>query len=103
MFDYVAKACQRRTIVISDELVVPTVRALVRTDNGLDTLWCYQQGGAWRILHSRDVGNVLYRTGRAAAPASSSRPGWIKPGVAQYRNGQFAVSGVPGGGLRRSA
>jgi DNA topoisomerase I len=59
MFDYVAKAGKRRTIVISDGLVVPTVRALVRTDSGLDTLWSYQQDGAWRSLHSRDVGNYI--------------------------------------------
>jgi DNA topoisomerase-1 len=59
MFDYVAKAGKRRTIVISDGLVVPTVRALVRTDNGLDTLWCYQQDGAWHSLHSRDVGDYI--------------------------------------------
>jgi DNA topoisomerase-1 len=64
VFDYVAKAGKRRTIVIGDELVVPTVRALVRTDNGLDTLWCYQQDGAWRSLHSRDVGNyIAWRSG----------------------------------------
>ena len=60
-FDYVAKAGKRRTIVISDELVVPTVRALVRSDNGLDTLWCFQERGAWHILHSRDVGNYIAR------------------------------------------
>ena len=60
-FDYVAKAGKRRTIVISDELIVPTVRALVRSDNGADTLWCYQEDGAWHIMHSRDVSNYIAR------------------------------------------
>jgi DNA topoisomerase I len=59
LFDYVAKAGKRRTIVISDELVVPAVRSLVRSDNGLDTLWCYQDHGTWHHLHSRDVGNYI--------------------------------------------
>ncbi len=63
MFDYIAKSGQHRTIVVRDPLVRPTVRALVRTDNGLDTLFCYQHGDAWHILHSHQVNS--YIAGRA--------------------------------------
>src|ERR1700760_4677474 len=59
VFDYIAKWGKQRTIVISDTLVQPTIRALVRTDNDLDTLWSYEQDGRWHILHSRDVGNYI--------------------------------------------
>jgi DNA topoisomerase-1 len=59
MFDYIAKAGKHRTIIVRDEVVLPTVRALVRSDNGLDTLFGYQDGGAWHRLHSRDVGNYI--------------------------------------------
>src|SRR5215472_7881924 len=38
-FDYVAKEGKRRTITITDEVVLPTVRALASSDNGLDTLF----------------------------------------------------------------
>jgi DNA topoisomerase I len=58
-FDYVAKWGKQRTIVIRDNLVQPTIRALVRADNDLDTLWSYEQDGRWHILHSRDVGNYI--------------------------------------------
>ncbi len=63
MFDYIAKAGQHRTIVVRDRLVLPTVRALARTDNGLETLFCYQDGGTWHTLHSQHVNN--YIAGRA--------------------------------------
>ena len=59
VFDYTAKWGKQRTIVISDNLVQPTIRALARTDNDLDTLWSYEQDGRWHILHSRDVGNYI--------------------------------------------
>jgi DNA topoisomerase IB len=59
MFDYIAKAGKHRTIVIRDELVVPTVRALARIDNGQQTLFCYQQDNGWHVLHTRDVGNYI--------------------------------------------
>jgi DNA topoisomerase IB len=59
MFDYIAKAGKQRTIVVRDGLVQPVIRALVRTDNGLDTLFCYQQGDRWHGLHSRDVSNYI--------------------------------------------
>jgi DNA topoisomerase-1 len=59
MFDYIAKAGKHQTIIVRDEVVLPTVRALAHSDNGLDTLFCYSRGGTWRILHSRDVGNYI--------------------------------------------
>src|SRR2546430_1334530 len=46
-------------IVIRDNLVQPTIRALARVDNDLDPLWCYEQDGGWHVLHSRDVGNYI--------------------------------------------
>jgi len=59
VFDYVAKWGKQRTIVIRDSLVQPTIRALARVDNDLDTLWSYEQDGRWHVLHSRDVGNYI--------------------------------------------
>jgi DNA topoisomerase I len=59
MFDYVAKWGKQRTIVITDNLVQPTIRALTRIDNDLDTLWSYEQDGSWHVLHSRDVGHYI--------------------------------------------
>jgi len=58
-FDYTAKWGKERTIVIRDNLVEPTIRALVRSDNELDSLWCYEQDGRWHTMHSRDVGNYI--------------------------------------------
>jgi DNA topoisomerase I len=59
MFDYVAKWGKQRTIVITDNLVQPTIRALTRIDNDLDTLWSYEQDGSWHVLHSRDIGHYI--------------------------------------------
>jgi DNA topoisomerase I len=59
MFDYIAKEGKRRAITVTDQVVLPTVRALARSDNGLGTLFSYQHGGSWRILHSHDVGNYI--------------------------------------------
>jgi DNA topoisomerase IB len=59
MFDYIAKEGKRRAITVTDEVVLPTVRALALSDNGLDTLFSYQHGGSWRILHSHDVSNYI--------------------------------------------
>jgi DNA topoisomerase IB len=59
LFDYVAKAGKQRTIIVRDPVVLPTVRALARSDTGLDTLFCYRQGATWHRLHSRDVGNYI--------------------------------------------
>jgi DNA topoisomerase I len=59
MFDYVAKEGKRRAITVTDDVVLPTVRVLARSDNGLDTLFSYQHGGSWRTLHSHDVNNYI--------------------------------------------
>jgi DNA topoisomerase I len=59
MFDYIAKEGKRRAITVTDEAVLPTVRALAGNDNGLDTLFSYQHGGDWRVLHSHDVSNYI--------------------------------------------
>jgi DNA topoisomerase-1 len=55
-FDYVAKEGKRRAITLDDAAVLPTIRALSRSDTGLDTLFSFQdQGSGWRPLHSHDV------------------------------------------------
>ena len=59
VFDYIAKEGKRRAITVTDGVVLPTVRALAHTDNGLDTLFSYQHNGSWRILHSHDVSNYI--------------------------------------------
>ena len=58
-FDYIAKAGKQRTITVRDRTVLPTVRALIHSDNGHDALFCYEQDDAWHPLHSRDVGHYL--------------------------------------------
>ena len=58
-FDYVAKEGKRRAITVTDEVVLPTVRALARSGNGLDTLFSYQYGGSWRVLRSHDVSSYI--------------------------------------------
>jgi DNA topoisomerase I len=56
VFDYVAKEGKRRDITVNDPAVMPTVRALARSDNGLPELFAFQEtGSAWRPLHSHDV------------------------------------------------
>ncbi len=55
-FDYVGKEGQRRAITVTDQAVLPTVRALARSDNGLSELFCFRGvGPAWHRLHSHDV------------------------------------------------
>jgi DNA topoisomerase IB len=64
MFDYVAKEGKHRAVAITDEAVLPTVRALSRSGNGLDALFCWEQGGAWHSLRSHDVsGYIAARAG----------------------------------------
>jgi DNA topoisomerase I len=58
-FDYIAKEGKRRTVTVADEAVRPTVRALVRSGNSLDSLFSYQDGGAWRPLHSYEVSSYI--------------------------------------------
>jgi DNA topoisomerase I len=58
-FDYIAKEGKRRAITIGDPAIVPAVRSLARSDNGLDALFCWQQGAAWHVLHSHDVSEYI--------------------------------------------
>ncbi len=58
-FDYVAKEGKRRTITIADPAVVPAVRSLARSDNGLEALFCWQGAGSWHALHSHDVSDYI--------------------------------------------
>jgi DNA topoisomerase IB len=58
-FDYIAKEGKRRAITIGDPAIVPAVRSLTRRENGLDALFCWQQGSAWHALHSHDVSDYI--------------------------------------------
>jgi DNA topoisomerase I len=55
VFDYIAKEGKQRAITVTDPAVLSTVRALVRSGNDLDALFCWQDGDAWHPLHSHDV------------------------------------------------
>jgi DNA topoisomerase IB len=59
MFDYIGKEGKHRALAITDEAVRPTVRALARNDNGLDALFCWDDGGAWHRLRSHHVSNYI--------------------------------------------
>jgi len=59
LFDYIAKEGRHREITVKDEVVLPTVRQLARSNNGLDTLFCWQDGGAWHVLRSHDVSSYI--------------------------------------------
>jgi DNA topoisomerase IB len=52
---------------------MPTIRTLVRTDHGHETLFCYQQGNGWHPLHSRDVGNYIATRARGHFTAKEFR------------------------------
>jgi DNA topoisomerase I len=58
-FDYIAKEGKRRTITVTDEEVRAVVRALIRSDNGLDTLFGVEQDGIWRPLRSHEVSSYI--------------------------------------------
>jgi DNA topoisomerase I len=59
MFDYIGKEGKHRALAITDEAVTPTVRALARNGNGLDALFCWDDGGAWHRLRSHDVSSYI--------------------------------------------
>src|ERR1700722_7959923 len=59
VFDYVAKEGKRRMITVADEAIRPTVRALVRSDNNLGSLFCLQEGDSWHPLHSHEVSRYI--------------------------------------------
>ena len=55
VFDYVAKEGKSREITVTDPAVLATIRALYRSDNSLDALFCWQDGSTWHPMHSHDV------------------------------------------------
>jgi DNA topoisomerase IB len=59
MFDYIAKEGKHRELAITDEAVRPTVRALARSGNDLDALFCWEHDGAWHRLRSHDVSSYI--------------------------------------------
>jgi DNA topoisomerase I len=59
VFDYIAKEGKRRTITVADEVIRPTVRALVRSGNNFGSLFCFQAGDTWRPLHSHEVSSYI--------------------------------------------
>jgi DNA topoisomerase-1 len=59
VFDYIAKEGKRRVITVADEAIRPTVRALVRSGNDVGSLFSFQDGDAWRPLHSYEVSNYI--------------------------------------------
>jgi len=58
-FDYIAKEGKRRTITVTDHAVRSVVRALVGSDSTSDSLFCFQDGDAWRPLHSHQVSSYI--------------------------------------------
>jgi DNA topoisomerase I len=59
LFDYIAKEGRHRAITVKDAVVLPTVRALARSNNGLDALFSWEDAGAWHVLHSHDVSSYI--------------------------------------------
>jgi DNA topoisomerase-1 len=55
VFDYVGKEGKRREVTVTDRAVLSTVRSLARSNNGMDTLFCWQNGETWHPLHSHDI------------------------------------------------
>lgn len=55
VFDYVGKEGKHRAITVTDRAVMSTVRSLVISNNGLDSLFSWQGGSEWHPLHSHDV------------------------------------------------
>jgi DNA topoisomerase-1 len=58
-FDYIAKEGKHRAVSITDQAILPTVRVLTRSGNGLDALFCWEHGGAWQPLRSHDVSSYI--------------------------------------------
>jgi DNA topoisomerase IB len=54
-FDYVAKEGKHRAVTVTDQAVLSAVRALVRSRNGQDALFCWEQADVWHRLHTLDV------------------------------------------------
>jgi DNA topoisomerase IB len=58
-FDYTAKEGKHRAVTVTDAAILPTVRALARSGNDLDPLFCWERGGAWQPLRSHDVSSYI--------------------------------------------
>ncbi len=58
-FDYIAKEGKRRTITVRDQAVRSVVRALITSDSTSSTLFSFQDGDAWRPLHSHEVSSYI--------------------------------------------
>ena len=54
-FDYPAKSGVRRTLVIEDDEVVRSVRALIRGRRGTDRFLVCRNGSGWTDLHAEDL------------------------------------------------
>ncbi len=59
VFDYIAKEGKRRTITVTDHAVRSVVQALVSSDNTSESLFCFQDGAAWRPLRSHEVSSYI--------------------------------------------
>jgi DNA topoisomerase I len=64
VFDYIAKEGKRRTVTVTDSAVLPVLRKLSGSDNGLDALFAWQDDRGWHQLHSHDV-SAYIATGAA--------------------------------------
>jgi DNA topoisomerase-1 len=73
VFDYVAKAGKRRSIMVEDPVVLPALRELVAIDSGHEALFCYEHDGGWHPLHSRDVANYIAAQARGHFTAKEFR------------------------------
>ena len=58
-FDYIAKEGKHRAVSITDAAILPTVRTLARSSNGLAALFAWEHGDAWQPLRSHDVSSYI--------------------------------------------
>jgi DNA topoisomerase I len=104
LFDYVAKEGRHRAITVQDEVVLPTVRELASSNNGLDTLFCWEDGGTWHVLHSHDVSSYIaahagghftakeFRTWNATVLMALALASAARPRTERSRKGLIAAS-----------
>jgi DNA topoisomerase I len=59
VFDYKAKGGERHLQVVSDQVVLPTIRALKRRRGGGYELLAYRQGRSWADVRSDDINAYL--------------------------------------------
>ncbi len=59
VFDYIAKEGKRRTITITDPAIRGIVRALIHSNNGLVSLFSFQNGVTWEPLRSHQVTSYI--------------------------------------------